>query len=140
MYSLSVPKENNRDRRQNVSEEIQRLMDLYGNDLLRTSYMYLKDMQRAEDAFQEVFIKIYNKYDGFRGESSEKTWIIKITINVCKDILRSSWLKRVLLTDKIQYQKSGLDIENRFIKKDENAQLFAEVLSLQPSFKEIIIL
>lgn len=80
MFSLSVPKENNPDKEQkrNIEEELQRLMDTYGNDVLKTSYMYLKDLQKAEDASQEVFIKVFNKYESFRGESSEKTWIIKV--------------------------------------------------------------
>jgi RNA polymerase sigma-70 factor (ECF subfamily) len=66
MYSLSVPKENNPDKDRNIDEEIQRLMDTYGKDVLRTSYMYLKDMHRAEDAFQEVFIKVFKKYESFK--------------------------------------------------------------------------
>ncbi len=140
MYSLSVPKENKQKKRQAIEEEMQRLMDTYGNDVLRTSYMYLKDMHKAEDAFQEVFIKVFNKFDSFRGDSSEKTWIIKITINVCRDILRSSWLKRVLLTDRFVEQKSSPDIAGRIIRKDENKLLFDEVMSLPEAFREVIIL
>jgi len=140
MYSLSVPKENKTDKEQNITEELQRLMNTYGNDVLRTSYMYLKDIHRAEDAFQEVFIKVFKKYSNFKGESSEKTWIIKITINVCKDILRSSWLKRVLVADKVRLQNKGSDIESTIIKRDENKLLFGEVVSLPPVFKEVIIL
>lgn len=98
MNSLLVPKENQELEKIDIKVEIERLINVYGEDVLRTSYMYLKDRQRAEDAFQEVFLKIYRKYDSFKGNSSEKTWIISITINVCKDLLRSSWLKRVFLT------------------------------------------
>ncbi|MEG6614268.1 sigma-70 family RNA polymerase sigma factor [Pseudoclostridium thermosuccinogenes] len=142
MYFLSVPKENNPEKvaKKNIDQELQRLMDVYGNDVLRTSYMYLKDMQKAEDAFQEVFIKIYNKFDSFKGESSEKTWIIKVTINVCKDMLRNSWIKRVLLTDRIKTSGRTSDIEGRIIKRDENKALFDEVLSLPAALKEVIIL
>lgn len=141
MYFLSVPKDNDTENdRRNNAVEIERLIDIYGNDVLRTSYMYLKDSQKAEDAFQEVFIKVYNKFGSFKGESSEKTWIIKITINVCKDMLRSSWLKRVLLTDKLGTQKKVSNIESSIIKRDENKLLFKEVISLTPTFKEVIIL
>lgn len=140
MYSLSVPKENRNESKERIAEETQRLMEQYGKDVLRTSYMFLKDKYRAEDAFQEVFIKVFHKFKDFKGESSEKTWIIKITINVCKDILRSSWLKRVMLTDQIASRRGVFDVENRFIKKDENMQIFNEVLSLPPVFKEVVIL
>ncbi|MDV4151316.1 sigma-70 family RNA polymerase sigma factor [Clostridium sp. AL.422] len=140
MDSLSVPEENKEVRGQDIEKEIQRLMDTYGSDVLRTSYMYLKDLQSAEDAFQEVFIKVFNKFENFKGESSEKTWIIRITINVCKDMLRSSWLKRVLLTDNIKEKRISIGIENRIIKIEENKLLFDEVMSLSHRFKEVIIL
>lgn len=140
MLSLSVPKENKLDKKQILANEMSRMMDMYGNDVMRTSYMYLKDKQKAEDAFQEVFIKVLKKYETFEGKSNEKTWIIKITINVCKDMLRSSWLKRVLLTDKISLQSKDTDIESKVIKNDENQLLFYEVLSLPTVFKDVIIL
>ena len=46
----------------------------------------------AEDAVQDTFLKPGNR--GFRGESSEKTWLTRIAINTCKSYLRSPWLKR----------------------------------------------
>lgn len=140
MDSLLVPKENKSVKGQNIEKEIQRLMDTYGNDVLRTSYMYLKNLQNAEDAFQEVFIRVFNKLESFKGESSEKTWIIRITINVCKDMLRSSWFKRVLLTDKLKDKNVNIGIENRIIKIEENNVIFEEVMSLSHRFKEVIIL
>ncbi|MCF0149320.1 MAG: sigma-70 family RNA polymerase sigma factor [Clostridium sp.] len=140
MNSLSVPEENNITKGQDIEKEIQRLMDTYGNDVLRTSYMYLKDLQSAEDAFQEVFIKVFNKLGSFKGESSEKTWIIRITINVCKDMMRSSWIKRVLLTDKLKDKNVNIGIESRIIKIEENKILFEEVMALSNKFKEVIIL
>lgn len=140
MDSLSVPKENKPVKGHNIEKEIQRLMDTYGNDVLRTSYMYLKNLQNAEDAFQEVFIRVFNKLESFKGESSEKTWIIRITINVCKDMLRSSWFKRVLLTDKLKDKNVNIGIENRIIKIEENKVIFEEVMSLSHRFKEVIIL
>ena len=141
MYFLSVQKDNGMDQgKPDIDAEIERLMNTFGNDVLRTSYMYLKDLQKAEDAFQEVFCKIYKKYGSFRGDSSEKTWIIRITINVCKDILRSSWIKRVLLTDKIGAQSDLSDVEGKIVKEDESRRLFAEVTSLPKSYKEVMIL
>lgn len=140
MNPLLVPKEKHMIEEFNIDEEIERLMNLYGNDVLRTSYMYLKDRQRAEDAFQEVFLKVYKKYSSFQGKSSEKTWIISITINVCRDILRSSWLKRVFLTDNISIEKNNKDTDTAAIKLVEDRVLFDEVISLQPAMKEVVIL
>ncbi len=140
MYSLSVPKENSLSKSKDIEIEIKRMMDTYGNDVLRTAYMFLKDYHKAEDAFQEVFIKVFHKYGSFKGESSEKTWIIKITINTCKDILRSAWLRRVNLTDTIVNEDSNPGVESRIIKSEENRLLFHEVISLKPAYKEVVIL
>lgn len=121
------------------SRQLERLMDTYGDDVLRTSFMYLKDRHKAEDAFQEVFIRIFRKRGGFRGGSSEKTWIIRITINVCKDMLRGSWLRRVLITDKPEDGQTE-DVESKAVEKDEKAMLYHEVISLPPPFKDVVIL
>lgn len=140
MNPLSVPKEKCELEELDIDKEIERLMNVYGNDVLRTAYLYLKDTQMAEDAFQEVFIKTYKKYDSFKGKSSEKTWIISITINVCKDILRSSWLKRVFVTDNILPEKHEEDTDKAAIQLVENKILFEEVMSLQPVLKDVVIL
>lgn len=141
MHFLSVPKERQMSHDEDKEVEMERLMDRYGNDVLRTATLYLKNRQSAEDAFQEVFIKIYNKFDTFKNQSSEKTWILSITMNVCRDMLRSSWLKRVMLTDRLGWNNKGYsDLESKVIKKDERKTLLDEVYSLPPSFKEVIIL
>lgn len=140
MYSLSVPKENGMEKRMDMSVEIRRLMEQYGNDVLRTAYMYLKNRQSAEDAYQEVFIKVYDKFGRFRGESSEKTWVLTITMNVCRDMLRGSWLKRVLLSDKPGTGSTGADLADKIVKKDESRLLFDKVLSLPTAYKEVILL
>jgi len=50
--------------------------------------MYLKDVNMAEDTVQEAFLKAYQHMDSFRGESSEKSWLYRIAINVCNDMRR----------------------------------------------------
>ena len=61
--------------------------------LLRTCYMYLHDKALAEDATQETFLKAYKALDSFRGESSEKTWLMRIAMNTCRDMKRSAWFR-----------------------------------------------
>lgn len=142
MVSLSVPEENRSTEAKHLKLEadIQRLMDCYGNDVLRTAYMVLHDRHKAEDAFQEVFIKAYNNYGGFRRESSEKTWLITITMNVCRDMLRSAWLRRTYVTDRVNEGKKVSGFEDRLVRKEENSLLFKEVVSLPAVFREVVIL
>ena len=75
--------------------DLESMMCTYGNDVLRTAYMYVKNIHTAEDIFQEVFIKADRNKESFRGESSVKTWLIRITVNACKDYLKSAYNRRV---------------------------------------------
>lgn len=58
-------------------------------------FLYLKDIRLAADAVQDTFVKVYTSYSQFEGKASEKTWIMRIAINVCKNYLRSSWWRRI---------------------------------------------
>ena len=71
-----------------------RLLDDWGDRLLRLCTLYLKDIHLAEDAVQETLLKAWRKADTFHGEGSETTWITRIAINVCKSYLRSPWKRR----------------------------------------------
>lgn len=59
---------------------------------------YLGDPQRAEDVTHDVFLKVYRKWNDFRGESSWRTWLYRITINHCLNY-RQSWNARNLVTN-----------------------------------------
>lgn len=81
----------NSDRR----VELERLMIQYGDALFRMCFLHLRDEALAEDAVQETFLKAYRRLDSFRGECRELTWLTGIAINVCRDFLRTVWLRRV---------------------------------------------
>lgn len=70
-------------------------MEQYEESLLRMCFVYLGDAQLAEDAVQETFLKAYRSLSGFRGEASEKTWLLRIAINTCKDVRRGAWFRHV---------------------------------------------
>lgn len=61
--------------------------------LLRLCFAFLCDTALAEDAVQETFLKAWKSRDRFRGEAEEKTWLTRIAINTCKDLLKSSWAR-----------------------------------------------
>jgi len=58
---------------------------------------FLCDPQKAEDVTHDVFLKVYRKLGEFRGESSIRTWLYRITINHCQN-LKQSWASRNLVT------------------------------------------
>ena len=74
---------------------IEELIDRYGDDILRLCIVYLGDRALAEDACQETFIRAWRHMDSFRGESNEKTWLLRIAINTCRDYQRTGWFRRM---------------------------------------------
>lgn len=75
------------------AQELDRLVEQYQVAVLRTCYLYLHDRSQAEDAVQETFLKVYRNLGSFRGECSEKNWIMKIAMRVCYDMNRSGWAR-----------------------------------------------
>lgn len=120
--------------------EIETLMRQYGNDVLRTAYMYVKDIHTAEDIFQDVFIKVNQKLSTFEGNSSIKTWIIRITINTCKDYLKSAWNRRVV--PMMEYQEDAIVSETDYddVEKQDTKELIKKsVLSLPAKYKDVVL-
>lgn len=72
---------------------LEQLMTKYGDEILRLCFLYLKDYQLAEDATQETFLKAIKAYEKFEHKSSEKTWLTRIAINCCKNIMRTHWFR-----------------------------------------------
>ena len=64
------------------------LLNIYGDKILRVCYLILKDITLAEDVTQEVFILVYKHVSKFKEKSSIYTWITKIAVNKCRDILK----------------------------------------------------
>ena len=76
-------------------EKLESLMETYGTQVKRLCCLYLRDASLAEDAAQETFIKAWRSLASFRGESSERTWLMRIAVNTCRDALRTSWFRRL---------------------------------------------
>ena len=74
---------------------IRQLIEIYQPMLMRLCYLYLHDVQLAEDAVQETFIKAARALEDFRGESSPKTWLTRIAIRTCCDMRRSAWFRYI---------------------------------------------
>ena len=114
--------------------EIERLMDCYGRALKRMCCLYLKDLSLAEDACQETFLRAWRHLGDFRRESSEKTWLMRIAMNVCRDMLRTGWFRH--LDRRITPEELPLVCE-----PDEERPLLAQqVMALPAKYREPILL
>ena len=103
--------------------------------LLRLCYMVLRDRQQAEDAVQETFLKAYRAMDAFRGESSGKTWLVRIAMNTCRDMRRSAWLRYV------DRRVTPEDLPEAALPPEENdRELTVRVMQLPPKLREVVVL
>ncbi|MDR7072973.1 sigma-70 family RNA polymerase sigma factor [Fictibacillus barbaricus] len=140
-----IPKINDHDKEwKYLSQEewLIQIMDLYQDQVIRLAYTYVKDRKLAEDLAQEVFVKCFIHKEGFRNESSVKTWVYAITVNLCKDYLRSGWKKYIHVIDRFgkSKQSSNLTPELTIVQKSEHEALADEVLKLPLKYREVILL
>lgn len=73
------------------------ILDKYADMVFRLAFMYLRNHSDAEDATQEIFLKLFRINLQFNSEDHIKAWLITVTSNYCKDILKSMWRKKVSL-------------------------------------------
>ncbi|WP_442599938.1 sigma-70 family RNA polymerase sigma factor [Neobacillus sp. D3-1R] len=115
----------------------------YEKSIVNLAYTYVHNWNTAEDISQEVFIKVFKKLDSFNHQSNIKTWIYRITINHCKDYLKSKFFRSTFLTDIIHPfipKSEGNSLEIEHFKKIENSELAYDVLQLNMKYREAIIL
>jgi RNA polymerase sigma-70 factor, ECF subfamily len=118
------------------------LMNSHAEKLIRLSYTYIKDWGKAEDIVQDVFITCFTKLETYRGDASLQTWLYRITVNRCKDYLKSWAFKNIKFNDVIlSFTKSKLELpELCLVTKDDHQELSEKVLSLSLKYREVIIL
>lgn len=115
----------------------------YAKLVYNLSLHYLHNTEDAQEATQDVFVKIYNKIEGFNNKSSLKTWIYRITINHSLDVIKSKNRKlRVLFSreyednDKIDFDHPGIKVES----KEAVEKIMKEINSLPENQKTALIL
>jgi RNA polymerase sigma factor (sigma-70 family) len=125
-----------------VPYTIEELMTEYGDMVLQLAYFYLHDKGLAEDVYQEVFLRVYKHLDGFRGDCSIKTWICRITTNVCRDRVRS-WAHRNLLfigDETVHTFMDHANTEDSVMDAFDRQQILHAVLNLPIPLREVTIL
>lgn len=97
----------------------------------RTCFAYMKNKADAEDLTSDVFVKALSGHFIFNDLSHERKWLVTVSINLCKDRLKSWWKKKTSAIDDDVFEIGKND------KKDELLEL---ILKLSPKYKDVIIL
>ncbi len=124
------------------------LVKKFSKYVYTTAFFILRDSHEAEDVSQEVFVKVYLSIKGFRGLSSFKTWIRKLTVNTCIDKLRlkSKTKDKKVSLDKITedyevvFTKMSTSLEKSFFHKEAVKDVLKIIVNLDENYRIPLIL
>ena len=115
-----------------TEREADRALTLYADTVRRICFMHLKNHSDTEDVFQEVFLKYILYERPFESPEHEKAWIIRVTINCCKDLLKSFFRSRVRTLN-------DADL-NTLQAPEESTVVLDAVLRLPEKYRDVIYL
>ncbi len=112
--------------------EANRAIDRYADLVRRVCMIHLKNHADTEDIFQTVFLKYVTGTTEFESEEHEKAWFIRVTINACKDLLRSFFRSRTVSLDDLLEQPDQVPEDHR--------EVLEAVLALPDKYRDVVYL
>ena len=112
--------------------EANRAIDRYVDLVRRVCMIHLKNHTDTEDIFQTVFLKYVTGTTEFESEEHEKAWFIRVTINACKDLLRSFFRSRTVSLDDLLEQPDQVPEDHR--------EVLEAVLALPDKYRDVVYL
>ncbi len=127
----------------------------YADIVYRTALSYTKAPQDAEDVTQTVFMKLLENEDSFADEEHLRRWLIRVTVNECKNLWKSFWRRRVGLSESektadaeredYDYQgytkrgaKKGMPPENPEFDNLSQSELYEAVMALPKDYRVVV--
>lgn len=111
------------------TEEAERIVRKYADMIYRIAFQNFKNREDAEDIFQEVCVTLITKNPPTESEEHLKRWIIRVTVNKCKNVHKSVWRTRVEPID------DHLDLPSK-----EEELVMAELWQLPQKYRNVIYL
>ena len=112
--------------------EVNRAIRQYADTVKRICLVHLKNEADTEDIFQTVFLKYALSSAVFETPEHEKAWIIRVSINACRDLLRSFWRSRTVPLEQVAElaQAAG----------EEHSHVLEAVLRLPEKYRQVVYL
>ena len=107
-------------------------IERYADMVRRICFVHLKSREDSEDIFQEVFLKYALRSVDFEDETYEKAWLIRVTINACKDLLKSAFKNRVVSLEEL--------VELPAEQQKEHSEVLDAVLHLPSKYRDVVYL
>ncbi len=107
-------------------------MDLYADMVRRLCLIHLKNQADSEDVFQTVFLKYVLSFAVFENEEHEKAWFIRVTLNACRDLLRSFFRTRTVPLEELIDLPEQAPPDTRYVLE--------AVLDLPEKYRDVVYL
>lgn len=112
-------------------QEVNRAVEQYADTVRRICLVHLKNYADTEDIFQTVFVKYLLHTAPFASPEHERAWIIRVTINACKDLLRSVFRRRTVSLEEVTEQPAPAD---------EHRAVLQAVQALPAAYRDVVYL
>ena len=106
----------------------------YADILLRLSLSYVKHREDAEDVVQDVFVSYINSSPNFFDEDHRRAWLLKVTMNKCRDLARRKSIRQSVSLDEIG------EIANEDEVYGETAELYSALGNLPEQYRVAVML
>lgn len=113
-------------------EEAARAIERYGDMVRRLCLVHLKNPADTEDIFQNVFLKYVLSPVVFESPEHEKAWLIRVTINACRDLVKSFFRSRTVPLEELLEQPAPLS--------EEHKEVLEAVLALPQKYRDAVYL
>lgn len=113
-------------------KEAERAVELYADTVRRICMLHLKSYSDTEDIFQTVFLKYVLYPHAFENEEHEKAWIIRVTLNACKDFMKSFFRSRTVPIEEVEELMTDIP--------EDHSDVLEAVLSLPVKYKTVVYL
>ncbi len=113
-------------------QETIRAIERYSDTVRRLCMVHLKNDADTEDIFQTVFLKYVLSSISFENDEHEKAWFIRVTINACKDLLKSFFRSHIVSLDDVMEQSVELPPDYR--------EVWEAVFSLPQKYRDVVYL
>ena len=113
-------------------QDVNTTIEQYADTIARLCMVYLKNPADSEDISQMVFLKYALCDTVFESEEHKKAWLIRVTVNACRDLLKSFFHSRTVPLDSLLQCPAELPQDNR--------EVLEAVLALPKQYREVIFL
>lgn len=92
-----------------TEEYIEQTIRTHSESMFRAAFALLKNKSDAEDAVKEAFLRLIEKDPYFKDDEHEKAWLLRVTINISKNMLKAAYRKNLPLQEEIIFEGEKTD-------------------------------